>query len=65
MSIEQEQRNIDIKRLNSEEHPSTVDDGSPACCNPIPCGFSLGSRQRTFKDMTDDWEEERRGWTSL
>jgi hypothetical protein len=33
------------------------------CCQPIPCGWPLGTRD--FRQLSEDWDEERRGWTSL
>jgi len=40
-----------------------IDIEIPSCCDPVPCGFPVGTR--VFKMMTDDWDEERRGWSGL
>lgn len=33
------------------------------CGEPVVYDFPLGLRRVTFKEMADEWDEERRGWT--
>lgn len=37
----------------------------PSCCVPTPCGWPVGVNPGRFKQLLDDWDEERRGWSGL
>lgn len=61
---EEEQRNIGVCRSVREEDPSDVVNTTPSCCDPVPCGYPVGDPLRRAR-MKEEWDEYRRGWSSL